>query len=243
VLCNRICSPFSERAWDHSYHRVVLKCRLDRSTTSSRALCGLLHHKQAGLQTRTEIGPQNYWVSGLCPSSGMLNNVELQRFGNRVCFLLQVREGGTYSVGCLVTANLNHWTRDQQSSCLPLSPEEGNGSSFRNVVFSSIRDSGRGTKSRNPVSLSVTTIVKTHYILELGPLRDIKQNYFTDGKHSVVQKCDIFCDRYKLIVIYQLLLYFMNLINYWPPLWSSGQSSWLQIRRPGFDSRHYQKKK
>jgi hypothetical protein len=29
----------------------------------------------------------------------------------------------------------------------------------------------------------------------------------------------------------------------WPPLWSSGQSSWLRIRRPGFDSRHYQKKK
>jgi hypothetical protein len=29
----------------------------------------------------------------------------------------------------------------------------------------------------------------------------------------------------------------------WPPLWSSGQSSWLQIRRPGFDSRYYQKKK
>jgi hypothetical protein len=24
------------------------------------------------------------------------------------------------------------------------------------------------------------------------------------------------------------------------PLWSSGQSSWLQIRRPGFDSRHCQ---
>jgi hypothetical protein len=27
------------------------------------------------------------------------------------------------------------------------------------------------------------------------------------------------------------------------PLWSSGQRSWLQIRSPGFDSRHYQKKK
>jgi hypothetical protein len=27
-----------------------------------------------------------------------------------------------------------------------------------------------------------------------------------------------------------------------PPLWSNGQSSWLQIRRPGFYSRHYQKK-
>jgi hypothetical protein len=28
-----------------------------------------------------------------------------------------------------------------------------------------------------------------------------------------------------------------------PPLCSSGQSSWLQIRRPGFDSRDYQTKK
>jgi hypothetical protein len=26
----------------------------------------------------------------------------------------------------------------------------------------------------------------------------------------------------------------------WPPLWSSGQSSWLQIQRSRFDSRHYQ---
>jgi hypothetical protein len=26
------------------------------------------------------------------------------------------------------------------------------------------------------------------------------------------------------------------------PLLSSGQSSWLQIRRPGFNSQHYQKK-
>jgi hypothetical protein len=30
---------------------------------------------------------------------------------------------------------------------------------------------------------------------------------------------------------------------YWPPLWSSGQSSWLQIRRPGFDSGTTRKKK
>jgi hypothetical protein len=28
-----------------------------------------------------------------------------------------------------------------------------------------------------------------------------------------------------------------------PPLWSNGQSSLLQIRRPGFDSRQYHKKK
>jgi hypothetical protein len=32
------------------------------------------------------------------------------------------------------------------------------------------------------------------------------------------------------------------LCPYRPPLWSSCQSSWLQIRRPGFDSRHFQKK-
>jgi hypothetical protein len=28
--------------------------------------------------------------------------------------------------------------------------------------------------------------------------------------------------------------------SYRPPLWSSGQSSWLQILRPGFNSRRYQ---
>jgi hypothetical protein len=37
----------------------------------------------------------------------------------------------------------------------------------------------------------------------------------------------------KIIKIYQTTL---------RPLWSSGQSSWLQIRRPGFDFRYYQKK-
>jgi hypothetical protein len=40
-----------------------------------------------------------------------------------------------------------------------------------------------------------------------------------------------------------LVLIFACLGQAGPPLWSSGQSSWLQIRRPGFDSRHYQKKK
>jgi hypothetical protein len=39
------------------------------------------------------------------------------------------------------------------------------------------------------------------------------------------------------------LLNFMFTYVCRPPLWSSGQSPWLQIRRPGFDSRHYQKKK
>jgi hypothetical protein len=32
-------------------------------------------------------------------------------------------------------------------------------------------------------------------------------------------------------------------LSIWQPLWSSGQSSWLQNQRPRFDSRHYQKNK
>jgi hypothetical protein len=43
-------------------------------------------------------------------------------------------------------------------------------------------------------------------------------------------------------VRYKLNLY-MYVEESRPPLWSSGQSSWLQIRRPRFDSRHYQEKK
>jgi hypothetical protein len=34
---------------------------------------------------------QDYWVSGLCPSSGILNNRRTQRFGNWICFRPQVR--------------------------------------------------------------------------------------------------------------------------------------------------------
>jgi hypothetical protein len=38
-----------------------------------------------------------------------------------------------------------------------------------------------------------------------------------------------------------LNLYLRNLVCiYWPTLWSSGQSSWPQIQRSGFDSRLYQ---
>jgi hypothetical protein len=47
----------------------------------------------------------------------------------------------------------------------------------------------------------------------------------------------------KIIVLYILILELeIRTPNSYlrPPLWSSGQSSWLQILRPGFDSRHYQ---
>jgi hypothetical protein len=38
-------------------------------------------------------------------------------------------------------------------------------------------------------------------------------------------------------------IYVCSVVESRPPLWSKGQSSWLQIRWPGFDSRHYQKEK
>jgi hypothetical protein len=40
-----------------------------------------------------------------------------------------------------------------------------------------------------------------------------------------------------------LSLFSFSILEDGPPLWSSGQSSWLRIRRPRFDSRHYKKKK
>jgi hypothetical protein len=46
-----------------------------------------------------------------------------------------------------------------------------------------------------------------------------------------------FCKARVIVLTYRCLT-----VSWWPPLWSSGQSSWLQTRRPGFDSRHYQKK-
>jgi hypothetical protein len=46
----------------------------------------------------------------------------------------------------------------------------------------------------------------------------------------------------KLVKIY-IPVDALHILTVWqnrtPPLWSSGQSSWLQIRRPGFDSWHY----
>jgi hypothetical protein len=41
----------------------------------------------------------------------------------------------------------------------------------------------------------------------------------------------------KVIIKLHLL---QNVPRIWPPLWSSGQSSWLQIPRSGFDPRGYQ---
>jgi hypothetical protein len=43
--------------------------------------------------------------------------------------------------------------------------------------------------------------------------------------------------------VVEILSKWRVVLRWWPPLWSSSQSSWLQIQRPWFDSRHYQKQK
>jgi hypothetical protein len=43
-----------------------------------------------------------------------------------------------------------------------------------------------------------------------------------------------------LIYLSLILLIFDAICYWWPPLLSSGRSSWLQIQRSGFDSRRYQ---
>jgi hypothetical protein len=52
------------------------------------------------------------------------------------------------------------------------------------------------------------------------------------------------CENINYILKYMYYYYYYYYYYYTGlPLWSIGQSFWLQIRRPGFDSRHYQKNK
>jgi hypothetical protein len=86
---------------------------------------------------------QIHLVWGLCQSSGILNNLIAQRFGNWICFRLQMRKGDTPV--CWVSYKKltpNTWLRlavstvsNKVGAFLP-SPKDENRSSFRNVVFS-----------------------------------------------------------------------------------------------------------
>jgi hypothetical protein len=57
------------------------------------------------------IYTQNYWLFGLCLSSGIIK-ARKQRFGNWICFRPQVRGETLSLLGPLERANLNHWTSD-----------------------------------------------------------------------------------------------------------------------------------
>jgi hypothetical protein len=110
----------------------------------------------------TAHNTQNHWVSGLCPLSGILNT----RTHN-------VSETGSVSretttLLCSLERASNDWVQwlrlalskepNRVGVSLP-SPEEGNRSSSRNVVFPSTYDFGRWEKSRNPVILSILDII------------------------------------------------------------------------------------
>jgi hypothetical protein len=51
---------------------------------------------------------QNYWVSGLCPFSGILDTRK-HKVSETGCFRLQVRGGRHTLLGPFERANLNHW--------------------------------------------------------------------------------------------------------------------------------------
>jgi hypothetical protein len=75
----------------------------------------------------------DYWVFGLCPSSGILKNT--QRFEIWICFRPQVQgRGAPTQLGPFERANPNHWTD-------PF---------FRNVVcvFFRIPDDGQSPKTQ-----------------------------------------------------------------------------------------------
>jgi hypothetical protein len=55
---------------------------------------------------------RNYWVSGLCPSSGILRrNQETQRFENWICFRPQVAGETPTLLGTIEIGNFCHWSR------------------------------------------------------------------------------------------------------------------------------------
>jgi hypothetical protein len=47
-------------------------------------------------------------------------------------------------------------------------------------------------------------------------------------------------DNLRLYPLVRVIIVLKGLPTLWPPLWPSGQSSWLQIQRSGFCSRRYQ---
>jgi hypothetical protein len=75
---------------------------------------------------------QNYWVSGPCPLSEILNFGKHNISETGSVSLLRLGGGGETAthLGPLKRVNLDHWC--------PPSAKDGNRSSFRNVVFPGI---------------------------------------------------------------------------------------------------------
>jgi hypothetical protein len=93
-------------------------------------------------------------VSGLCSSSGILNSFEMQHFENWVCFCLQVR-GGKHLLCWVKWLKLALSSGPKRVGVFLSSPEDGNRSSFRNVVLSSYLECRTIDKVINPMILGV----------------------------------------------------------------------------------------
>jgi hypothetical protein len=81
---------------------------------------------------------QNHWVSRLCPLIGILNTRKTKRFGNWICFRLQVRWG----------RHLLCWVLQKELTSITAPVSE-------NFCFLVTHNSGRWAKSRNQFILSV----------------------------------------------------------------------------------------
>jgi hypothetical protein len=65
---------------------------------------------------------------------------------------------------------------------------------------------------------------------------NINVSRFRTIYHVISHNTELYC--FFSALCYDAKIFSVDIDLYGPPLWSSGQSSWLQIRRPGFDSRH-----
>jgi hypothetical protein len=96
----------------------------------------------------------------------------------------------------------------------------------------------------NPQTCSYTLIKRHGYTLLLVRLGLIILHYMPNALRNLLLARNLTREAhyYYSYYYYYYYYYYHHHHHYRPPLWSSGQTSWLQIRRPGFDSRHYQKK-
>jgi hypothetical protein len=101
------------------------------------------------------------------------------------------------------------------------------------------------------IGLSIVLYMRSLLLVEIFDL-PFCENVFVPGKSPVKMQPEILDTLHvvymekgsKFLIVWYLISVFLgSLMITGPPLWSSGQSSWLQIRGPGFDSRHYQGKK
>jgi hypothetical protein len=96
---------------------------------------------------------QIYWVLRLFPSSDILEN--RKHDVSETVSVSFLRWGGKTptQLGPLESLEVSSFEATQLSRCLPPSSEDGNRSSFRNVVFSILQNTGRWKKSKNPIIL------------------------------------------------------------------------------------------